>query len=153
MHRYTLQLEWTGNLGSGTSGYREYSRDASISAAAKPELLATSDVSYRGDPDRWNPEELMVAALAQCHLLWYLHLASAAGVVVLAYADDPVGELSVAADGSGQFSSVVLRPRVTVAESGMVERASALHERAHQLCFIARSVNFEVGCEPTVQPA
>ena len=101
-------------------------------------------------PTRWNPEELLVAALSQCHLLWYLHLASAAGVVVLDYTDEPVGEMTVHPDGSGEFSSVVLHPRVVVAKQDMVERAVALHEGAHDMCFIARSVAFDVGCRPVV---
>ncbi|HEX2901811.1 MAG TPA: OsmC family protein [Jatrophihabitans sp.] len=150
MHRYTLQLTWTGNRGPGTTGYREYGRDATASAGAKPDLLVTADPAYRGDADRWNPEELLVAALAQCHLLWYLHLCSSAGVVVRQYTDSPVGELVVHPDGGGEFSSVTLHPRVVVAEQGMRERALALHAQAHQLCFIARSVAFEVGCEPLV---
>lgn len=153
MHRYTLQLEWTGNRGSGTSGYRDYGRDATITAGVKPELLATADPAYRGEAQRWNPEELLVAALSQCHLLWYLHLASSAGVVVLEYTDEPVGDLTVHPDGSGEFAAVVLHPKVTVAEASMQARALALHERAHELCFIARSVAFPVGCEPVVVPA
>ena len=148
MHRYELQVEWTGNRGSGTSGYRDYDRRCLITATGKPELLGSADRTFHGDADRWNPEELLVAALSQCHLLAYLHVAAEAGVVVHGYTDDAHGAMETNRDGSGQFRSVTLRPRVLVAEAGMIERAQGLHERAHELCFIARSVNFPVECEP-----
>lgn len=150
MHRYTLQLAWTGNLGSGTSGYRDYRRDSAITSGRKPALAGSSDPSFRGDATRWNPEELLVAALSQCHLLAYLHLAADAGVVVTSYTDEPIGEMTVHRDGSGEFSSVVLHPRVVVSGPEMAEAALALHDRAHEMCFIARSVAFPVGCAPSV---
>lgn len=149
-HRYQPTVHWTGNLGSGTSAYRAYSRDHEIRAPGKSVLAASADPTFHGDPARWNPEELLVAALAECHLLFFLHLASAAGVVVTAYTDSPVGVMAENPDGSGQFEQVVLHPAVTVAEAGMCDRAQALHERIDALCFIARSVNFPVRCEPTV---
>ena len=141
---YSLTLRWTGNRGSGTSDYRSYGRDHELSCPGKPLLLGSSDPAFRGDLHRWNPEELLVAALSQCHLLWYLHLASVAGVVVLDYSDEPVGTLTHNPDGGGQFSEVLLRPLVTVAEAGMLERAQSVHAEANRLCFIARSVNFSV---------
>lgn len=143
-HSYTVEVAWTGNLGSGTSNYRAFSRDHDVRAEGKPVLHGSSDPAFRGDPTRYNPEELLVAALAQCHLLWFLHLAATSGVVVTGYTDRPAGVMAENADGSGQFTEVVLRPTVTVAEAAMVERADALHEKAHEMCFIARSVNFPV---------
>ncbi len=151
-HRYRLSLSWTGNQGSGTSGYRAYSRDHELSGAGKPTIVASSDPAFRGDPARWNPEELLVASLAQCHLLWYLHLASAAGVVVTDYRDEPVGFMATEPDGAGQFERVVLRPVVSVAAAAMVERAQHLHAEVGAYCFIARSVNFPVEHEPTTRP-
>ena len=141
---YSLSLRWTGNRGSGTTDYRGYGRDHELSSPGKPVLLGSSDPAFRGDLDRWNPEELLVAALSQCHLLWYLHLASVAGVVVIDYQDEPVGTLAHSRDGGGQFSEVVLRPVVTVADAGMLGRAQSVHAEANRLCFIARSVNFPV---------
>jgi organic hydroperoxide reductase OsmC/OhrA len=148
-HDYTLTTRWTGNLGPGTTGYRDYSREHEVSAPGKPTLAGSADPSYRGDPTRWNPEELLLAALSQCHLLWYLHLAAVAGVVVVDYIDEPVGTMLVEPDGSGQFSRVVLRPRVTVREESMVGAAQAVHHDASAKCFIARSVNFPVEHEAT----
>jgi organic hydroperoxide reductase OsmC/OhrA len=150
---YSVTVRWSGNRGQGTSDYRGYSRDNEVSGPGKPVLLGTSDPAYRGDPARWNPEELLVAALAQCHLLWYLHLASAAGVVVTGYLDEPVGSMAHSRDGGGQFTEVVLQPQVTVAEAGMLERAQSLHEEAARLCFIARSVNFAVRHVPRTEVA
>ena len=143
-HSYDVTVAWTGNRGSGTSDYRSYGRDHELSKPGKPVLLGSSDPAFRGDVDRWNPEELLVAALSQCHLLWYLHLASVAGVVVLDYSDEPLGTLRHTPDGGGQFSEVVLRPLVTVAEADMLERAQTVHAEANRLCYIARSVNFPV---------
>jgi organic hydroperoxide reductase OsmC/OhrA len=150
LHSYELALTWTGNTGSGTSGYRAYSRDHEIRAPGKPVIVGSSDPAFRGDKERWNPEELLVAALSQCHMLWYLHLAATAGVVVTAYSDTPVGTLREAEDGSGRFTQVLLRPSVTVTDPQSCERAGSLHAEAHRLCFIARSVNFPVLHEPTI---
>jgi len=150
-HRYTVTVEWTGNRGEGTAGYRAYDRAHRISCGDKPVLEGSSDPAFRGDAARWNPEELLVASLSACHQLWYLHLAAEAGVVVTAYVDAAEGEMAEAADGGGAFTRVTLRPRVTVAAGDDAARlARQLHEEAHRLCFIARSVNFPVLCEPEV---
>ena len=146
-HRYTVSLTWTGNLGSGTSGYRDYSRDYEIGAEGKPVVHGSADPAFRGDRSRWNPEELLVASLSACHKLWYLHLAAEAGIIVTAYAE---GLLEVGRDGAGRFKSVVLRPTVTVAAGSDVGKARALHQPAHEKCFIANSVNFPVECEPEI---
>jgi organic hydroperoxide reductase OsmC/OhrA len=150
---YSVTVRWCGNRGQGTSDYRGYDRDHEVTGPGKPVLLGSSDPAFRGDPARWNPEELLVAALSQCHLLWYLHLASAAGVVVTEYLDEPVGSMTHSPDGGGQFSEVVLHPQVTVAEAGMLKRAKSLHEDAARLCFIARSVNFAVRHVPRADVA
>jgi organic hydroperoxide reductase OsmC/OhrA len=150
-HRYELSVSWTGNRGTGTSGYRDYSRDHEMSAAGKPVIAASSDPGFRGDATRWNPEELLVASLSQCHLLWYLHLCAEAGVVVTSYVDAPTGTLVMdETGGGGQFSEVTLRPAVVVAAAAMVEPALAVHEEIAAVCFVARSVNFPVRHEPTV---
>jgi organic hydroperoxide reductase OsmC/OhrA len=152
-HRYELSLEWQGNRGSGTSSYRAYDRTHEVRAPGKPSILGSSDAAFRGDAQRWSPEELLVAALSQCHLLWYLHVAAVAGVVVTAYTDAAAGTMVEEADGAGQFADVLLRPVVTVAETSMAELAQSLHTEAEAKCFIARSVNFPVRCGPTVRVA
>jgi len=153
-HRYELTVRWTGNTGAGTSGYRGYSRDHEVLGDGKPVIAGSSDPAFRGDAARWNPEELLVAALAQCHMLWYLHLCATAGVVVTDYADTASGTMAMdAAGGGGQFTEVLLRPAVTVADPSMSGKARALHEEIGALCYIARSVNFPVRHEPTVRVA
>lgn len=149
-HRYSVTVEWTGNLGSGTADYRAYARDHEIGAAHKPSIAGSSDPAFRGDRSRWNPEELLVAALSTCHQLWYLHVAADAGIVVTAYADRAEGIVTEQSDGSGRFTHVVLRPRVTIAAGSDSDKAKALHHAAHEKCFIANSVNFPVACEPTI---
>lgn len=148
-HSYELNVRWTGNRGSGTSDYRSYGRSHEVTAATKQTIAGSADPAFRGDADRWNPEEMLLAALSQCHLLWYLHLATVAHILVLDYEDEPIGTMTENADGSGQFDEVLLRPKVTVAEAGMRDRAQSLHEQVDGFCFIARSVNFPVRCQPT----
>ncbi|MCQ4118478.1 OsmC family protein [Rhodococcus tibetensis] len=152
-HHYSLAVTWTGNRGSGTTGPSSYDRDHLVSATGKPDLAGSSDPSFLGDAGRWNPEELLVASLAQCHMLWYLGLAAAAGVVVVDYRDEPAGSMCEHPDGAGEFTEVVLHPVVTVTEESMTQLAGQLHSRAHAQCFIARSVNFPVSHRPTVRVA
>src|SRR5580658_1857209 len=150
-HSYQVSVTWTGDRGSGTSGYQAYGRDHEVSADGRPLIAASSDPLFRGDPARWNPELELVAALSQCHMLWYLHLCAEAGVIVTSYADDAAGTMTEDGDGAGQFTEVVLRPRVTVASADMTEAAASLHREADARCFIARSVNFPVRHEPDVK--
>ncbi|WP_158887080.1 OsmC family protein [Amycolatopsis anabasis] len=148
-HEYRLTVEWRGNRGPGTTGVRDFDRAHEIRADGKPPIPASSDPALRGDATRWNPEELLVAALSECHMLWYLHLAALAGVVVTAYTDNPLGTMAMdSAGGSGRFTRVVLRPVVTLADPAMAAKAGELHEKASAKCFIARSVNFPVEHEP-----
>jgi organic hydroperoxide reductase OsmC/OhrA len=150
-HAYDVTVEWTGNLGPGTTDHRSYSRDHELSAGATTPIAASSDPAFRGDPSRWNPEQLLVASVAQCHMLWYLHLCSVGGVTVLAYADRAHGVMTMdERGGGGQITEVVLRPEVTVADASMAEKALALHGDVHSLCFIARSVNFPIRHVPVI---
>jgi organic hydroperoxide reductase OsmC/OhrA len=148
-HTYAARVEWTGNDGVGTRDYRSYRRDHVIRVARKPDLLGSADPTFRGDPARHNPEELLLASLSACHLLWYLHLAAVAGIVVERYEDDAEGTLVVDPDGGGRFAEVRLRPRVWIS-AGDPERARAIHDAAHAKCFIASSVSFPVRHEPEV---
>jgi organic hydroperoxide reductase OsmC/OhrA len=150
-HHYQLTVKWTGNKGTGTSDYRGYERSHSILADGKPEIAGSSDPAFRGDKSRYNPEELLLASLASCHMLWFLHLCTEAGVVVADYTDQATGIMQETADGGGYFSEVILYPNVFVTDENMVEKASQLHKKANKLCFIANSVNFAVHHEPTCQ--
>lgn len=149
-HRYELTSTWTGNLGSGTSGYRDYRRDVTIEIDGKPDLLASSDKPFRGDPTRWNPEDLLVASLSECHLLSYLHACVVAGVVVVSYTDRATGVMRENGAGGGSFVEVTLHPEVVVADASMIEAAERAHAQASEWCFIANSVNFPVRHEATV---
>ncbi|MGI4861672.1 MAG: OsmC family protein [Janthinobacterium lividum] len=142
-------FQWTGNQGSGTSGYRQYGRDHVIRAAGKPDVPGSSDPAFRGDAARWNPEDLLVAAAAACHKLWYLHLCAEAGIVVLAYVDDAEGTM-IEGPQAGAFSHITLRPQVTLRAGDDRDLAERLHHLAHEKCYIANSVNFPIGCEPTI---
>ncbi|HWF45638.1 MAG TPA: OsmC family protein [Bryobacteraceae bacterium] len=143
-------MTWTGNTGTGTSGYRDYKRSYDISGEGKPVIAGSSDPTFRGDRTRWNPEELLVAALAACHKLSYLHLCADAGIVVVAYEDHAEGVMEETSDGGGHFVEVTLHPRVTIKAGSDQQKAHSLHETAHAKCFIASSVNFPVRCEAVV---
>lgn len=147
-HTYEVGVEWTGNHVTGTSGYRQYGREHVVTAAGKPPIEGSADRAFHGDADRWNPEQLLLSALSQCHMLSYLHVAVRHGVVVLAYSDAASATLQTTPDGGGRLTSATLRPTVTVAEPGMRDLAESLHHEASALCFIAASVNFPVVHEP-----
>ncbi len=149
-HTYSISVTWTGNSGSGTSRYNSYARDYTVASAGKPDIAGSSDPAFRGDPKRYNPEDLMVVALSSCHMLSYLHLAAVGGVVVTGYVDDAKGIMTQDAKGSGAFTRVTLRPKVTIAAASDPAKARELHHAAHDVCFIANSVNFPVDCEPEI---
>lgn len=148
-HKYSVNVVWTGNTGQGTANYRSYVRDHEINVPGKPPIQGSSDPKFRGDPGRYNPEELLVSALSACHLLWYLHLCADAGIVVVSYEDRAEGTLEESSEGAGRFVRVTLRPHVRVTNS--IDQAEALHQRAHKLCFIANSVNFPVLHQPVTE--
>jgi organic hydroperoxide reductase OsmC/OhrA len=150
-HAYQITVEWTGNLGSGTKSYTAYDRAHDVYADGKPVILGSSDPAFRGDRSRYNPEELLVASLSTCHMLWYLHLATQAKIVVTRYVDRAIGSMAETQNGSGHFTEVVLQPDITVEPGADLEVARDLHEKAHHFCFIANSVNFPVRCEPSFQ--
>jgi organic hydroperoxide reductase OsmC/OhrA len=149
-HTYSVSVTWTGNTGSGTSRYNSYSRDYTVASPGKPDIAGSSDPAFRGDPKRYNPEDLLVVALSSCHMLSYLHLAAVGGVVVTNYVDDAGGVMTQDAKGSGAFTRVTLRPKVTITANSDPAKARDFHHAAHEVCFIANSVNFPVDCEPEI---
>ncbi|MEM9808287.1 MAG: OsmC family protein [Cyanobacteria bacterium P01_D01_bin.56] len=150
-HQYHTQVLWTGNLGQGTASYRTYERSHDIVVEGKPTIAASSDAAFRGDKTKYNPEELLVASISSCHMLWYLHLCAEASIVIVDYLDQASGTMIEARDGSGYFAEVRLNPVVTVAPGCDITQAEQLHEQAHHFCFIANSINFPVLCEPIIQ--
>jgi organic hydroperoxide reductase OsmC/OhrA len=147
-HQYNLWVDWTGNKGEGTKTYRSYDRSHIVSVSGKAMVECSSDPSFLGDKTKYNPEELLVASLSACHMLWFLHLCAEAGVIVTAYSDNAKGKMVETEDGGGRFTEVILYPTVTVLDEWMVEKTAALHDKAHHLCFIANSVNFPVLHQP-----
>lgn len=152
-HRFKIAVEWQGNRGYGTSGYRDYGRELEIRADGKPLIAGSAARVFHGDAGRWNPEELLVAALAQCHMLSFLHVAVLHGVVVVEYSDAATGTMLQTADGGGRFTEVTLHPRAVIADAGQVGMMALLHREASAKCFIAQSVNFPVHHEPITMVA
>jgi organic hydroperoxide reductase OsmC/OhrA len=152
-HHYTTVLTWTGNKGEGTANYKAYDRDHILSVAGKPEIQGSSDPSFRGNRERYNPEELLVASLSSCHMLWYLHLCSVNNIVVTDYRDQAEGLMMERLDGSGYFKEVILRPVITITDASRIEKATALHHEANKFCFVANSMNFPVHHQPEFEVA
>ncbi|MDB5198386.1 MAG: peroxiredoxin [Chitinophagaceae bacterium] len=148
-YNYSLTIKWTGNKGTGTSAYTAYDRSHSVSMENKPDLACSSDTAFRGDKTKHTPEDLFVASISSCHMLWYLHLCSVAGVVVTEYVDNAKGIMIVTDNGGGYFIEVTLFPEVTITDSAMEETANELHREANKLCFIANSCNFPIHHKPT----
>ncbi len=146
-HTYSSHIEWTGNTGQGTEHYRAYTRDWQVTVSGKPPIPCSNDPLLGGNPGLMNPEDLLLSALSGCHMLWYLHLAAEAGIVVTAYEDTPEGIGEVGRGGAGRFLRATLRPRITVKPGADLTRAEAIHHEIHKVCFIARSVNFPVAIE------
>ena len=144
LHDYTAEIVWTGDRGEGTRRYRGYDRTWRIATPGKPVVECSNDPVLGGDPARPNPEDLLLSSLAACHMLWYLHLACDAGIVVQAYEDNPLGTGETGPRGEGRFVRAVLRPRITVERGADLAKADALHHEVHHFCFIARSVNFPI---------
>ena len=147
-HQYTATIKWTGNKGTGTDHYRNYERSHEIIIENKIAIAGSSDTAFRGDGTKHNPEDLLISSLASCHMLWYLHVCSEAGVIVTNYIDHATGTMTETPNGGGRFTEVILNPIVTVAETDMVTEANELHKKANELCFIANSVNFPVRHNP-----
>jgi organic hydroperoxide reductase OsmC/OhrA len=147
IHDYTAQIVWTGDRGEGTRRYKGYDRTWRIATPGKPPIECSNDPLLGGDPVKPNPEDLLLASLSACHMLWYLHLASNAGIVVRAYEDAPLGVGETGTRGEGRFVRAVLWPRITVERGADLAKADSLHREVHHYCFIARSVNFPVTYE------
>lgn len=147
-HQYSSSIIWTGNKGEGTASYKSYARTWDIAITGKPVIHCSNDPLLGGDPGKMNPEDLLLSALSACHMLWYLHFASDAGIAVESYEDTPIGIGVVEKGGAGRFTSATLRPRISVPSSTDIGLATSIHHKIHDVCFIARSVNFPIHYEP-----
>jgi organic hydroperoxide reductase OsmC/OhrA len=150
-HNYNLTIKWTGNTGTGTSNYKEFERSHSILVDHKAEILGSSDPAFRGDKTKHNPEDLLLASISSCHMLWYLHLCAMAGIIVTDYIDNATAILIETENGGGKFTEATLHPIVTITDISMIEKANELHKRANELCFVANSLNFPVNHKPTTK--
>jgi organic hydroperoxide reductase OsmC/OhrA len=152
-HHYKVDIKWTGNSGMGTSNYTAYERSHTISTNEKDCIYGSSDPSFRGDKTKYNPEELFIASLSGCHMLWFLHLCSDANIIVIDYADTATGTMQETKDGGGRFTEVTLHPNVVVSDASMIDKANELHHEANKLCYIANSCNFPIHHKPNCKAA
>ncbi|AEM40624.1 OsmC family protein [Ketogulonicigenium vulgare] len=148
-HSYSAEVIWTGNRGAGTINYRGYDRTWDIAVPGKAVVHCSNDPLLGGDPTKMNPEDLLLSSLSACHMLWYLHYAANAGLIVSSYRDSPIGVGEVEKSGAGRFLSATLRPEIALNAGADLDLAHDLHHRIHAVCFIARSVNFPISYAPT----
>lgn len=148
-HSYAVEVEWTGAGHEGTADHRSYTRDHVVRIDGLPDILGSADKTFRGDGARHNPEQLLLTALTQCHMLSYLHQAASRGIVVTAYRDAATGSMETTGTG-GRFTQALLRPVVTITDASQASDALDAHRQAATDCFIAASVNFPVLHEPTI---
>lgn len=151
VHAYKSHIVWTGNTGDGTRTYKGYDRTWNIEVPGKPVIPCSNDPLLGGDPSLMNPEDLLLSSLSACHMLWYLHLASSAGITVISYHDTPIGEGEVAPNGAGRFLRATLHPVIEVEEDADIDKALSLHNEVHKYCFIARSVSFPIEYQAEVR--
>jgi len=151
VHEYSVGLKWDGNRGLGTRDYLSYARRFRLTVEGKPDIVGTADPAFHGETHLHNPEELLLAAVTSCHMLTYLALCARNGITVSRYADSARGILALQASGEGRFEEIELQPLVAVAPGSDVAAAIQLHERAHELCFIANSCSFPIHCRADVQ--
>ncbi|PCI61760.1 MAG: peroxiredoxin [Kordiimonadales bacterium] len=149
-HTYTAQINWTGAGEHGTKTYKSFERSYNVSIAGKPTIAGSSDPTFLGDPACHNPEDMFVASVSSCHMLWYLHLCAVSGVTVTGYKDNAQGQLEETSDGSGRFTAITLYPEVVIAAGSCTKKAMAAHQKANKMCFIANSLNFPVGHKATI---
>ncbi|OYU94709.1 MAG: peroxiredoxin [Bacteroidetes bacterium B1(2017)] len=145
-HTYHIKTYWEGN----TKDIKKYSRTHTISNTNKPTLVLTTDNAAVGDKTKLNPEDLLVSAISSCHMLSYLYLCSLAGIVVVKYEDNATGLMIEKTSGGGSFKEVNLNPIVCIEDKSKVFEAIELHHKAHDICYIANSMNFEVTCTPQI---
>lgn len=149
-HRYQITMQWEGNTGQGTKDYKSYERSHRLKVEGKSDLLCSSDPAFRGDPTKWNPEELLLGSLSSCHMLWYLHLCAINKIVVWDYRDNPTAVMSVDSSGAGRFIEAILSPSIVITEVDRIADAERLHHEAHQKCFIANSISFPTKINPKI---
>lgn len=150
-HKYSALISWKGNTGDGTAHYRSYQRDFAVDINGKPRIEGSSDPTFLGNKNRYNPEELFLASLSSCHMLWYLHLCSVNEITVVDYRDEASGVMTEERNGAGRFQSVKLKPHVTILEAGKKELADKLHRQANNMCFIANSCKVEIDHRPVTK--
>jgi len=150
-HLFKAEANWTSSPNPEQSASKFYSKSHKIVIEGKPVLNVSAAKAFKGDPELYNPEDLLLSSLVSCHMMSYLYVCSQNGIEILEYSDNAEATLEVSPDGSGRFVEVVLKPKVKISNPDKTDLALELHTKANQLCFIANSCNFpvlhEASCE------
>jgi organic hydroperoxide reductase OsmC/OhrA len=149
-HRFEARITWP-RAGTSSTATAEYSRDYKLELDGKPELFGSGPTVFKGDAAGLNPEEMLVASLAACHMLTYLSLCARKGVAVIGYSDHGEARLERVGPGKLKFVEATLKPKVRLAPGSDTALAEKLHHDAHAGCFVANSVNFPVVVEASVE--
>ena len=143
-HLFKAEVKWTSNQNQEDSTKRFYSKSHTVLIEGKPILNVSAAKAFKGDSEKYNPEDLLLSSLVSCHMMSYLYVCSQNGIEVLEYSDNAEATLEVSPDGSGRFVTITLNPEVKISNSSQIQLALGLHQKANQLCFIANSCNFPV---------
>ena len=141
-HLFKAEAKWTSKQEDSTK--RFYIKSHTILIDGKLVLHVSAAKAFKGDPELYNPEDLLLSSLVSCHMMSYLYVCSQNGIEVLEYSDNAEATLETYADGSGRFVTVTLNPKATIANPDKIQMALDLHQKANQLCFIANSCNFPI---------
>jgi organic hydroperoxide reductase OsmC/OhrA len=150
-HLFKAVLNWTSNKKQEVVTSKYYSKSHQVKIEGKPILKVSAAKAFKGDPESYNPEDLLLSSLVSCHMMSYLYVCSQNGIEVLEYSDNAEATLEVNPDGSGRFVEVRLNPKVKISNPDHIELALELHFKANQLCFIANSCNFTVSHEASCE--
>lgn len=143
-HLFKAAINWTSKQNPPDSTKRFYSKSHQIKIEGKPVLEVSAAKAFKGDPELYNPEDLLLSSLVSCHMMSYLYVCSQNGIEVLEYSDNAEATLEVSPNGSGRFVAAKLYPKVKILNPEQIQLALDLHQKANELCFIANSCNFPV---------
>ncbi|MGV0996986.1 OsmC family protein [Empedobacter falsenii] len=143
-HLFKVALNWIKKESKMDSSTRIYTKSHHISIEGKPDLEVSAAKAFKGDPNLYNPEDLLLSSLTSCHMMSYLYCCAQHKIEVISYQDHSEATLQVNPDGSGKIVKVDLFPDIIISDSSQIELALSLHKKANELCFIANSCNFPV---------
>ena len=143
-HLFKAKLNWNSIPKEVITNTKRYTKTHQIAIDGKEILNVSAAKAFKGDPNLYNPEDLLLSSVVSCHMMSYLYVCSQNDITVVSYQDNAEGTLEVLENGSGRFVEIRLNPSVIIKEKEKIAQALSLHTKASELCFIANSCNFPI---------